>query len=97
MVIPLKSPRELDRTRKSGSLAAAIMDKLVNMVREGVTTGELDAAAEQLLQEAGAVSASKGYHGYPAHICTSSTRRSCTRFRGQGNWSQETLSVLTYV
>lgn len=70
-MIALRSPRELDKMRKSGGVAAAILEKLVTMAREGVETGELDAAAERLMQEAAAVSASRGYHGYPAHVCTS--------------------------
>jgi len=70
-VIPLKSPREVARMRESGAVAAAIMDELVGMVREGITTGELDAHAEKLMRDAGAVSASRGYRGYPAHICIS--------------------------
>jgi len=70
-VIPLKSPREIDKMRRSGALAAGIMETLVGMVGEGVTTAELDAEAERLMKEGGAASASRGYHGYPAHICTS--------------------------
>lgn len=70
-MIALRSPRELDKMRKSGAVAAALVEKLVSMVREGLTTGELDAEARRFMKEAGAVSASRGYHGYPAHICTS--------------------------
>ena len=70
-MIALRSPRELDRMRESGAVVAAIIDQLVTLAKEEVTTGELDAAAERLMKEAGAVSASRGYHGYPAHICTS--------------------------
>jgi len=70
-VIALRSPRELDKMRKSGAVAAAIMERLVSMVGDGITTGELDAEAKRLMKEAGAVSASRGYHGYPAYICTS--------------------------
>lgn len=71
MVIPLRSPRELLRMRKSGAVAASVMEKLLGMVQEGVTTGQLDAEAERLMKESGATSASRGYRGYPAHICTS--------------------------
>jgi len=70
-MIALRSPKELDKMRKSGSVLAAIVEKLVDMVQEGITTAELDAEAERLMKDNGAVSASKGYHGYPAHICTS--------------------------
>lgn len=70
-MIVLRSPREIEKMRRSGEVAVAIMEKLVDMAREGVTTGEFDAEAERLMREAGAVSASRGYRGYPAHICTS--------------------------
>jgi len=70
-MIPLKSPKELDKMRRSGALAAEIMEELTGMVAEGITTGQLDAEAGRLMREAGAVSASRGYRGYPAHICTS--------------------------
>jgi methionyl aminopeptidase len=71
MVIALRSPRETEKMRKSGALAAKVLDGLVGMVQEGVTTEQLDAAAEKLMRDSGAVSASRGYRGYPAHICTS--------------------------
>lgn len=70
-MIALRSPRELDRMRKSGAAAAAVIESLNSMVREGITTAELDSAAERFMKEHGAVSASRGYHGYPAHICIS--------------------------
>ena len=41
-VIPLRSPRELDKMRRCGAAVAAIMEKLIGHVREGVTTAELD-------------------------------------------------------
>ena len=41
------------------------------MVAPGVTTQELDAAAETRVGEAGARPAFKGFHGYPATICAS--------------------------
>ncbi len=70
-MIPLRSPRELEKIRKSGVVAAAIMKTLLPMVKEEVTTAELDAAAGALMQERGAVSASRGYRGYPANTCIS--------------------------
>lgn len=70
-MIALRSPRELDKMRRCGAAVASILEELVVLVREGVTTAELDAEAERLMKESGAVSASRGYHGYPAHICTS--------------------------
>jgi methionyl aminopeptidase len=70
-VIPLRSPREIEKLRQSGAVAAAILEELVAMTREGVTTADLDAAAERQMRESGASSASRGYRGYPGHVCTS--------------------------
>ncbi len=70
-MIPLRSPREIEKLRHSGALAAEILQELVAMARDGVTTAELDSAAARLMKESGATSASKGYHGYPGHVCTS--------------------------
>jgi len=70
-VIPLRSPREIEKLRRSGGVAAAVLEELAAMVQEGVATADLDAAAERLMKECGAVSASRGYRGYPAHVCTS--------------------------
>ena len=41
------------------------------LVGTGVTTFELDAAAEKMIRDAGAVPAFKGYHGFPSSICAS--------------------------
>lgn len=70
-MIPLRSPREIESLKKSGAAAVMILEKLVATVAEGVTTADLDAEAGRLMSEIGAVSASRGYHGFPAHICTS--------------------------
>ena len=50
--------------------------------RPGVTTAELDELAEATIREAGRVPAFKGYHGFPATLCTSlELRRSSTGSR----------------
>ena len=41
------------------------------MVAPGVTTADLDAAAEKLVRDGGAEPAFKGYRGYPATLCAS--------------------------
>lgn len=70
-MIPLRSPKEIESLKKSGAAAAMILERLVAAVAEGVTTADLDEEAGRLMKEMGAVSASRGYHGFPAHICTS--------------------------
>ena len=69
--ITLKSPRELDLMRQAGQVVARVIATLVEAVRPGVTTMELDAIAEQEIGRLGAKPSFKGYLGFPACICTS--------------------------
>src|SRR5512136_1620705 len=57
--------------RAANELVADILVELRGLVVPGVTTGELDAYAERRVRTAGAVPAFKGYHGFPATLCTS--------------------------
>ncbi len=57
--------------RTANALVAGVLAALRAMVAAGVTTGELDAAAEELVRRAGATPAFKGYRGYPATLCAS--------------------------
>jgi len=70
-VIVCKSPAELARMSAANVLVADVLSALRGRVREGVTTGELDAFAEAAIVAAGARPAFKGYHGFPATLCTS--------------------------
>lgn len=57
--------------RVSGRIAARVLSAVAREVRPGVTTAELDAYARDCIAREGAVSAFKGYRGYPGHICVS--------------------------
>ncbi len=70
-MILIKSAHELQIMREAGRITAAALDAVGSAVRPGVTTGELDAVAEEVIRAAGAVPAFKGYHGFPATLCTS--------------------------
>jgi methionyl aminopeptidase len=70
-VIVCRSAAELERLARVNELVARVLSELRAIVRPGVTTGELDEHAEARLRDAGAESAFKGYHGYPATICAS--------------------------
>ncbi|MBE9182870.1 type I methionyl aminopeptidase [Oculatella sp. LEGE 06141] len=69
--VVLLSKREIDKMRQAGGLAAELLDYLAPMVKPGVSTLELNDAAERWTQERGAKSAPLGYHGFPKSICTS--------------------------
>ena len=66
-----KSKKEIEKMRAAGRLVAQVREELRRMVRPGVTTLELDAAAEKMIRDAGALPTFKGYHGFPFSICAS--------------------------
>jgi methionyl aminopeptidase len=70
MVI-LKSPQEIEKIRKACRVVANVLEGVRIKVRAGITTKELDDFAEQLIRDAGAKPAFKGYRGYPSTLCTS--------------------------
>lgn len=70
-MIVLKGEREIACLREAGRIVARCHMWLVRHLRPGVTTGELDRLAEEFLRRSGAEPTFKGYHGYPASICTS--------------------------
>jgi methionyl aminopeptidase len=70
-VITCRSRSEIDKLRRVNQLVGRILAELRRLVAPGVTTRDLDAAAERQVREAGAEPAFKGYHGYPATICAS--------------------------
>src|SRR5260370_41223096 len=57
--------------REAGLVTAAALHAAIAAVAPGISTAELDAIAEREIRLAGAVPSFKGYHGYPAKICTS--------------------------
>ena len=57
--------------RKSGRIVREILDELRAMVAPGVTTMDLEKAAERKILESGAKPAFKGYYDYPCVLCTS--------------------------
>jgi methionyl aminopeptidase len=71
MAIIKKSPEEIEQIAASGEVLARCHRLLRNKVRPGVTTGELDLAAERFIRSQNATPAFKGYHGFPGSICAS--------------------------
>ena len=70
-MIVCKSSVEIERMREANGLVADVLWELASMVRPGVSTADLDAAAERLVRAGGAEPAFKGYRGYPATLCAS--------------------------
>ena len=70
-MIVCKSAAEIERMRAPNELVANVLAELSSLVAPGVTTADLDAAAERLVRAAGAEPAFKGYRGYPCTLCAS--------------------------
>ena len=71
MAIIKKSAAEIEAIAASGRILARCHRLLRSKLRAGVTTGELDLAAERFIRSQGAEPAFKGYRGYPGSICAS--------------------------
>ena len=69
--IQLKTPEQVELMRGAGLVVAAALDAMRGAVAPGVSTADLDAIAEKVIRDAGAVPSFKGYHGFPASICSS--------------------------
>jgi methionyl aminopeptidase len=70
-VIVKKTPEEIDQMAAAGEILARCLAMLKAKARPGVTTAQLDEAAERFIRSAGAEPAFKGYRGFPGSICTS--------------------------
>jgi methionyl aminopeptidase len=70
-VIILKSPEEIEKMRRAGRIVASIRELVVEAVRPGITTADLDRIADEHTRAQGATPSFKGYRGFPASICTS--------------------------
>jgi methionyl aminopeptidase len=66
-----KSPAEIEKMAAAGAIHARTMRLVAGKIRPGVTTGELDAAAEKYIRSQGAEPAFLGYRGFPGSICAS--------------------------
>ena len=66
-----KSPREIEKMAATGALVAETIAHVGGLLRPGVTTDELDAAAGAFIREHGGIPTSEGYKGYPKAICIS--------------------------
>lgn len=71
VMIAIRSEREIDLLRRANAVVAEVHELVAEMIRPGVTTAALDAAAEKLILARGAKPAFKGYRGYPATLCVS--------------------------
>jgi len=70
-VIIKKSPEEIEKMAAAGEILVATLELLEGKIRPGVSTAELDRAAERFIRSRGATPTFKGYRGFPGSICAS--------------------------
>jgi methionyl aminopeptidase len=70
-VIVKKSRDEIAAMSRAGALVARCHEALIDALRPGMSTLDLDRIAEAIILDAGAVPSFKGYRGFPATLCTS--------------------------
>jgi methionyl aminopeptidase len=70
-MIVLKTPEQVEAMAAAGRIQARCLRMIAAKARPGVTTEELDRAAERFIRSQGAEPAFKGYRGFPGSICAS--------------------------
>jgi methionyl aminopeptidase len=71
MAIRIKTPQEIEKMRLSGQVLRQVHEAIRPLVVAGATTMDLERAANAKIDSFGAKAAFKGYHGFPAALCTS--------------------------
>jgi methionyl aminopeptidase len=70
-VIIKKSPEEIEKMQRAGAILVAALEDVESRIAPGVSTEELDEAAERFIRARGGVPTFKGYRGFPGSICAS--------------------------
>lgn len=70
-MIIAKSAKDMDKMRAVGELIAEVRESLRTMVKPGISTMDLNNAADKMIRDAGAIPTFIGYHGFPYAICAS--------------------------
>lgn len=70
-MIPIKRDREIDGMRVACKCASNILERIVAVLRPGISTKEVDEAAAEFMVEESCQSAFYGYRNFPGHICVS--------------------------
>lgn len=70
-MIIVKSPREIALMKNAGKLVAKVFETVGPMIKPGVSTYEINEAAERVIYDGGGTCPCKGYYDYPAGTCVS--------------------------
>lgn len=67
----IKTPEQIEGIRKAGGLNTAVLDKVAEMIRPGITTLEIDKLVYDFTTKNGGIPAPLNYEGFPNSCCTS--------------------------
>ncbi len=70
-MISIKTKEEIADMEKAGKIAYDLLNYLENIIKEGISTKEIDALSEKFVTNRGGKMECKGYEGFPANVCTS--------------------------
>ncbi len=70
-MIEVKNDSEIQKMREAGKVTAAVLKQMSEMVKPGISTLDLDQAAEKTIRSFGATPLFLGYYGFPGSICAS--------------------------
>ncbi|WP_047982529.1 type I methionyl aminopeptidase [Ornithinibacillus contaminans] len=79
-MITRKSTREIEQMQKAGDLLVQVHKEIAKLIKPGITTLEIDAFVDKLLEEHGAIPEQKGYNGFPYATCASINDEICHGF-----------------
>ena len=67
----LKTKEQIEGIRHAGKINTMVLDKIAEVIKEGMSTEELNKIAHEYTIELGGTPAPLNYHGFPKSICTS--------------------------
>jgi methionyl aminopeptidase len=70
-IMILTEAADIELIRQAGKIAGTVLEFISTLIKPGVSTWELDEAAEKAIKDAGAIPTFKGYRNFPATICAS--------------------------
>src|ERR1700722_2774237 len=103
MAIMIKTPQEIEKMRISGKALRQVHNAIAPHVVPGASTMDLEEIAVRKIAELGAIAAFKGYHGFPAALCTSLNDEvvhgmpSAKRILREGAFLSTTCGVIIHV
>jgi len=77
------SPEDIQGIKKSAKISIHILDELETLVKEGITTEQINTWVHNMTTEAGAIPATLNYNGFPKSVCTSINEVICHGIPGK--------------